>query len=202
MRLREAADKYINAHKKEKAWDTNTVKQVQTAIRLFDFAYGENVFIEDIKQEHGTAFTELGRALPNRLGRTTEERAGGIAASLERVNSMAPDMLSVFQMTINKHITWVTAVLDHAEGANAKVGHRPAEPITFRKARKGIGKKARQQRNRNHDKRADWSIPELRRLLSAPIWVGSTGIDRRRTPRGAIRSSVGPAKLTSPRNRN
>lgn len=182
MRLRDAADKCIDAHKQEKAWGTDTVKQVQTAIRLFDFACGENVFIEDIKQEHVTAFTELCRALPNRWGRTTEEQAGGIAASLERAKTMKPDMLGVSQMTINKHITWITAVLDHAEGANAKVGHRPAEPITFKKARKGIGKKARQQRKRDRDKRANWSIKELRHLLSAPIWTGSAGIDHRLKP--------------------
>ncbi|MEJ8629476.1 hypothetical protein P0F65_05870 [Sphingomonas sp. I4] len=72
-----------------------------------------------------TAFTELCQALPNRWGRTTEERAGGIAASLERAKTMKPDMLGVSQMTINKHITWVTAVLDHAEERTPRWGIVP-----------------------------------------------------------------------------
>ena len=133
-----------------------------------------------------TAFIELCRALPNRWGRTTEERAGGIAASLDRAKTMAPDMLGVSQITINKHITWIMAVLDHAEGANDEDGHRPAEPISFKKARKGVGKKARQQRKRDREKRANWTKQEVRQLLSAPIWAGSAGIDSRLKPGSEI----------------
>ncbi|MDR6116041.1 MULTISPECIES: hypothetical protein [unclassified Sphingomonas] len=186
QRLTDAADACIAVHQGQRAWDAVTVQQVRTAIRLFDHACGGDVFIEDIAQEHVTAFIELCRALPNRWGRTTEERAGGIAASLERAKAMAPDMLGVSQITINKHITWITAVLDHAEGANDEEGHRPAEPITFKKARKGIGKKARQQRKRDREKRANWTKQEVRQLLSAPIWTGTAGIDSRLKPGSEI----------------
>jgi hypothetical protein len=182
----DAAEACIAVHEGQRAWDAVTIQQVRTAIRLFDHACGGDVFIEDITQEHVTAFTDLCRALPNRWGRTTEERAGGIAASLERAKTMAPEMLGVSQITINKHITWIMAVLDHAEGANDENGHRPAEPISFKKARKGVGKKARQQRKRDREKRANWTKQEVRRLLSAPIWTGVAGIDRRLTPGSEI----------------
>lgn len=186
QRLIDAAETCIGVHEGQRAWDAVTTQQVRTAIRLFDHACGGDVFIEDIAQEDVNAFTELCRALPNRWGRTTEERAGGIAASLKRAESMAPDLLGVSQVTINKHITWIMAVLDHAEGANKEEGHRPAQPISFKKARKGVGKKARQQRKRDREKRANWTIQEVRRLLSAPIWTGSAGMDRRLKPGGEV----------------
>lgn len=186
QRLVDAANACIAVHEGERAWDSVTIQQVRTAIRLFDYACGGDVFVEDITQEHVTAFTDLCRALPNRWGRTTEERAGGIAASLERAKTMAPNMLGVSQITVNKHITWIMAVLDHAEGANNEEGHRPAEAISFKKARKGVGKKARQQRKRDREKRANWTKQEVRRLLSAPIWTGAAGIDHRLTPGSEI----------------
>lgn len=186
QRLVEAADACIAVHESQRAWDGVTIQQVRTAIRLFDHACGGDVFIEDIAQEHVTAFTELCRALPNRWGRTTKEREGGIAASLERAKTMAPDMLGVSQVTISKHITWIMAVLDHAEGASKEEGHHPAQPLSFRKARKGVGKKGRQQRKRDREKRANWTKQEVRRLLSAPIWTGSAGMDRRLKPGGEV----------------
>lgn len=181
-RLVDAADDCVATHEKARAWDADTIKQVGTAIRLFDFACGGDAFIEDIEQRHVTAFTDLCRALPNRWGRTTGERDGGLPASLERARTMPPDQVGVSQVTINKHITWIMAVLDHAAGATEEEGHRPALPITFKVARKGVGKKARQQRKRDRDKRANWSKAEVARLLSAPIWTGTAGIDRRFQP--------------------
>lgn len=182
MRLIDAMNECIKAHQKQKAWSTNTIKQVRTAVRIFDFACGENVFVEDIRQEHIEKFTDLCDMLPNRWGHTQEEQASGLAATLKRAKEMMPDELGIAQLTKNKHITWITTVLDHAAGANEEVGHRPTRPITFEKARKGVGKKARQQRKRDRDKRANWTKPEVLRLLSAPIWTGSAGIDRRLKP--------------------
>ena len=186
QRLVDAADACIAVHERQRAWDAVTIQQVRTAIRLLDYACGGDVFIEDITQEHVTDFTDLCSTLPNRWGRTTEERVGGIAASLARAKTMPEKMRGISQVTINKHISWIMAVLHHAAGANREKGHRPAEAIDFKTARKGVGKKARQQQKRDRERRANWTKQEVRRLLSAPIWTGAAGIDRRLTPGSEI----------------
>ena len=178
-RLLDAAEECIAAYEREKAWSADTMKQVRTAIRLFDYACGGDVHIEDVGQRHVSAFIELCHSLPNRWGRTKAEQAGGIAASLERATTMPADELGTSQDTINKHITWITSVLKHAAGATEAEGHRPAQPITFETARQGVGKKNRRAKKRDRDKRINWTKEEVRQLLSAPMWTGSAGIDKR-----------------------
>lgn len=155
------------------------MKQVRTAIRLFDYACGGDVHIEDVGQRHVSGFIELRQKLPNRWGRTKAEQAGGIAASLERATTMPADELGTSQDTINKHLTWITSVLKHAAGATEAEGHRPAQPITFETARQGVAKMNRKARKRDRDKRINWTKQEVRQLLSAPRWTGSAGIDKR-----------------------
>ena len=82
--LLEAGEDCIVARLGKEAWNSVSVNQVRTALRLFDHAAGGNVFIEDLKQCHVREFTQLCGKLPNRWGRTRDERTGGIAASLAR----------------------------------------------------------------------------------------------------------------------
>lgn len=182
-RLLEAAEECITAYQSEDAWDADSMKQVRTALRLFDHACGSGIFIEDLEQSHVRRFTTLCRSLPNRWGRTREEQAGGIAASLARAATMPPADIGISQTTINKHLTWVTAVLAHAAGEHDDPQtHRPAKPLSFKVARAGIGKTSRKALTRDRDKRANWTIQEVAKLLSAPIWTGTAGIDRRLQP--------------------
>lgn len=183
QRIVDAAEDCIAAYSKEGGWDTDSIKQVRTAIRLFDHACGGDAFIEDLDQSHVRAFTTLCRALPNRWGRTREEQAGGIAASLERAKGMDPAQIGISQVTINKHLTWVAAVLAHAAGEeDDPKAHRPAKPLSFKVARAGLGKSDRKQRKRDRDKRANWTKQEVATLLSAPIWTGCAGIGGRFKP--------------------
>ncbi len=181
--LIEASEEAIARHQKAGDWDTDTVKQVRTAIRLFDYACGAGILIEDLEQSHVRAFTDLCVALPNRWGRTREERAGGFEASLARAATLPAEEVGIGQVTINKHLTWITAVLDHAAGEDGdETGHRPATALLFKTARKGAGKGPRKDRKRKRDKRANWTKAEVSRLLSAPIWTGAKGIDHRLMP--------------------
>ena len=183
MSLIKASEEAIADHQKDGDWDTDTVKQVRTAIRLFDYACGTGIMIEDLEQSHVRAFTKLCAALPNRWGRTREERADGFEASLARAATLPASEVGLGQVTINKHLTWVTSVLDHAAGEDGdETGHRPAVPLLFKTARKGAGKGPRKDRKRKRDKRANWTKAEVARLLSAPIWTGAKGIDHRLTP--------------------
>ncbi|HIV78587.1 MAG TPA: hypothetical protein H9899_13790 [Candidatus Sphingomonas excrementigallinarum] len=179
----DAAEDCIAAYSKEGGWDTDSIKQVRTAIRLFDHACGGDAFIEDLDQSHVRAFTTLCRALPNRWGRTREEQAGGIAASLKRAEGMDPAQIGISQVTINKHLTWVAAVLAHAAGEeDDPEAHRPDKPLSFKVARAGLGKSDRKQRKRDRDKRANWTKQEVATLLSAPIWTGCADIGGRFKP--------------------
>jgi len=182
-RLLEAAEECITVYQTAGAWDTDSMKQVRTALRLFDYACGSGICIEDLEQLHVRSFTTLCRSLPNRWGRTREEQAGGIAASLARAATMPPADIGISQTTINKHLTWVTAVLAHAAGEDDDPqAHRPAKPLSFTVARAGIGKTSRRAQKRDRDKRANWTIQEVAKLLSAPVWTGAAGIDHRLKP--------------------
>ncbi len=65
--LVEASEDAIAEHQKAGDWDTDTVKQVRTAIRLFDYACGTGIMIEDLQQSHVKDFTMLCAALPTRV---------------------------------------------------------------------------------------------------------------------------------------
>jgi integrase len=182
-RLLEAAEECITVYQTAGAWDTDSMKQVRTALRLFDYACGSKICIEDLEQSHVRDFTTLCRSLPNRWGRSREEQAGGIAASLVRAATMPPADIGISQTTINKHLTWVNAVLTHAAGEDDDPQtHRPAKPLSFKVARAGIGKTSRKAHKRDRDKRANWTKQEVAKLLSAPVWTGAAGIDRRLKP--------------------
>jgi len=168
----------------EDAWSRDSVEQVRTAIRLFDFACGENVTIERITKDHVKKFEELCGALPNRWGRTAEEQAGGLRASLARAEKMDPSKRGMSQATKNKHLTWISSVLTFAatdRGGN----HVPVEIAAVEKAirevRRGIGTKGggKSDRKRARDLRASWTEAEIARLFSAPIWHGCKSLDRR-----------------------
>jgi hypothetical protein len=186
-RLLDACEECVAAHAKHGAWSADTIKQTRTALAMFDYACGGGVFIEDLVQGDVSKFTKLCSNLPNRWGRTTAEQTGGIAASLERAEGLPPGEVGISQTTINKHLSWIKAVLDHAAGEDGDAeNHRSAVPLLFGKARKGLGKKAAHERKRDRDKRANWTKQEVATLLSAPIWTGAAGIDDRLTPGSTI----------------
>jgi len=99
--LLDAPNECISLHQQQKAWNAISIGQVRTALALFDYACGGGILIEDLRQQHVSAFTELCRELPNRWGRTTEEKAGGIAASLAWAETLSADEIGLGQATIN-----------------------------------------------------------------------------------------------------
>jgi integrase len=180
--LVEAAEECIAAYTRAKAWSPSTCRQVRTAVRLFDFANGAGVFIEDITQAHVRRLGELFDKLPNRWGVTKGERERGLAASVGRAETMDPEQVGIQHVSRTKHATWIQQVLDHAAG-DGDQGHSPVEKISFTYLRKGVGKKAKKRRR---DKRAAWTKGELERLLSAPVWTGCRSLDRRWVPGSEI----------------
>lgn len=179
--LIDAAEACIGAFTAEGGWGETTAPQVRTATMLFDYACGGRAYVEDVAQAHVLAFTNLCRALPGRWGRTRAEQERGLVASLERAATMPAEDVGISQATINKHITWIEQVLRFAESDRGG-GHRPAQVVTFAEARRGLGKKARQQRRRDRERRANWTVQEIAKLLSAPVWSGSASLDDRLRP--------------------
>lgn len=175
-----AAEECIEAYISAKAWSETTCAQVRTAARLFDFAAGGDLYVEDIRQHHLRQLNELFDRLPNRWGRTKRERRGGLEASLRRASTMDAELVGITQGTRTKHITWIQQVLDFAEGdGEDHGGHQPAMTISFKKLRKGVGNRANKRRR---DKRSSWSRAEIATLLAAPVWAGSASLDRRWVP--------------------
>jgi integrase len=184
--LKQAMAECIAAANKTEAWSSDVLEQVRTAIRLFDFACGEDVLVEQVTKAGVLAFKKLCEDLPNRWGRTRAEMQGGLRASLERAKDMDPTQLGMSQVTIRKHLTWIMAVLDFA-ASDAGGNHEPTEAAVVEKAirevRKGFGKKGgKSGRQRARDLRAGWNRDEIARLLSAPIWTGCRDLDHRLEP--------------------
>lgn len=49
---------------------------------------------------------------------------------------MVPGDIGISQATINKHLTWIAAVLAHAAGEeDDEEGYRPQKPLSFKAAR-------------------------------------------------------------------
>ncbi|WNO53161.1 hypothetical protein [Stakelama saccharophila] len=179
--LRDACEDCISAYVAEGAWSDDTVKQVRTAITLFDYACGTDGYVEDVSKKDVLEFKSLCREIPNRWGRTTDEQKRGIIASLERAASLPAEEVGISQITMNKHISWIDTVLQFA--ASDQGGeHRTADDISWKQARQGLGKRKQSQRKRDRDRRANWTHQEIKRLLSAPIWTGCAHLDDRLNP--------------------
>lgn len=181
--LTAAARECIDAHVSANAWSPDTVEQVGTAIRLFDFACGGNVMIEDLVQQHVTDFYELCAKMPNRWGKTRAEREHGLEASLRYAEQLKRNgnesKLRFGPQTLNKHRTWIHAVLEYADDEGSDTGHRPAVPLRLKTKRHQIGNKQETKRKRAREKRANWTRQEIARLLDAPIWSGCKNLDYR-----------------------
>lgn len=178
--LKSAAEDCILAASYEDGWSLDTVKQVRTAIAMFDYACGENVHVESVTSNDVVKFKALCRALPNRWGRTTAEREHGFPASLARAKELPESEVGISQKTMNKHLTWIGKVLDFSASPEGG-GHRTAEAIDFRSARSTLTKKGGRKAKRKRDLRANWTRKEARHILSAPVWSGSAGLDDRLT---------------------
>ena len=176
--LKTAAEDCIAAASYEDGWSPDTIKQVRTAIAMFDFACGGNIKVEDIGQESMSKFKALCRALPNRWGRTTAEREHGFPASLERAKGMPASELGISQKTMNKHLTWIGKVIEFSSSAEGG-GHKTAEPLDFRSARATLTKNGGRKAKRKRDLRANWTKEEVCHILNAPVWSGSASLDDR-----------------------
>ena len=176
--LKAAAEDCIAAVAYEDGWSPDTIKQVRTAIEMFDFACGANVYIEDLSQDSVEQFKLLCRALPNRWGRTTAERQRGFPASLERAKEMPASEIGISQKTMNKHLTWIAKVIKFSASASGG-SHKTAEPMDFKSARETLTRKGGRKAMRKRDLRANWTTEQVRHILSAPIWSGSAGLDDR-----------------------
>lgn len=181
--LNQAAEECIRAHLDNDAWSADTVEQVRAAIRLFDFACGGDVTIDDLQQCHVPVFYDLCRKLPNRWGKTKAEIERGLPASVEYgeiLRSRGEESRCGFSApTLEKHMTWIKVVIDYADNEGAADGHRPAEPLKFRTARSKIGEKSQAKKKRARDSRSNWNLQEILRLLEAPVWHGCADLDER-----------------------
>ena len=176
-----AVEDCISAASYEDGWSPDTIKQVRTAIGMFDFACGGNVKIEDITENSVVQFKALCRALPNRWGRTTAEREQGFPASLARAKEMPASEVGISQKTMNKHLTWIAKVIEFSASAEGG-GHKTAEPLNFKSARATLTKNGGRKAKRKRDLRANWTKEEVRHILSAHVWSGSANLDDRLSP--------------------
>ena len=183
MSLVDAAELCIEAHEDTNAWGSDTVVQVRTAIRLFDFACGQGVFVEDLCQQHVTEFYSLCRAIPNRWGKTKAELEGGLSASLEYAEELKKrgddHRVGLSPKTIAKHLTWIGVVLDFVDEDGCEAGVRPSSPLKLKTKRQKIGERAASKQQRARDRRANWTRKEIAKLLEAPPLRGCHSIDDR-----------------------
>lgn len=181
--LTNAAEECIEFYLDEQAWGDDSVEQVRTAIRLFDFACGGNASIDDLNQTHVDAFHTLCKNMPNRWGKTADELARGLPASVDYAAKLKADgqghRIGFSKKTIDKHATWIKAVLRFADNDGADSGNRPARSLNFDTDRIRIGAKKENAGKRARDLRSNWTLQEVERLLAAPIWWGCAGLDQR-----------------------
>jgi hypothetical protein len=179
----EAAEECIRAHVDGKAWSPDSVEQVRTAARLFDFACGGGVAVDDLEQRHVEEFLRLCENLPNRWGKTKDELERGLVASLEYAERLRaggePERVGFSDKTVDKHVTWIQAVLKFADDEGSEEGHRPARLLRFNTQKRKIRARGERKGKRPREDRANWSRTEIARLLDAPIWWGCHSLERR-----------------------
>lgn len=148
----------------------DSCRQIRKAVELFVFANGD-LPVSQLKQVHAGQFVNLMTQLPKSYGRNKDDIAGGLSASVARGKKLKPADRGLSGVTRNKHITWVQAVLQYARSS---LGVAPAEPLDF--------SELRSKKPAGEDKpRMSWSDPEIKLLLSAPVWSGCAGLFDRLT---------------------
>ncbi len=142
--------------------------QVRIAIRLLVHVAGADVAIGTLSQRHLGELATLMKQLPNRWGRTREELADGLSASLARAKTLPAQEVGVASKTQQKHFTWVRKVVEYA----VRHGYGPATPLRYADFRKDNREPAVRSRNL----RDKWTKAEITRLLEAPIFAGCVGL--------------------------
>jgi hypothetical protein len=189
VRISELAVQALDREIADGNWDEGRRRDINAAVNLFTSANGD-LFCSEIYQRHLSAMAALFARLPTRYGHTKEDREGGIAAALERgvglrkawkddPQQAEADRLptvGLSAVTQNKHLTWMSALKSWAD-ANGYVapGYDP-------KKLRVRGAKAAKKQVRKRDKRLNWDVAELRKLLSGPVWEGCAGLWRRFEP--------------------
>ncbi len=193
IRISELAAKALEREIADGNWDEGRRRDITAAVNLFMHANGD-LFCSEIYQSHLSAMTALFARLPTRYGHTKEDRQGGIAAALERGVGLRKawkddpqqaeadrlPTIGLSAVTQNKHLTWMSALESWAD-ANGYVapGYNP-------KKLRVHGAKAAKKQVRKRDKRLNWDLGDLRKLLSGPVWDGCAGLWHRFEPGNQI----------------
>ena len=204
MPLSALAEEAVRVRVSARDWDKERARDVGAAAKLFIAANGDIPFSR-IKQQHLAATVALFSALPTKYGFTRKDPQTGertqetIGEALKRGQNLKlkwsadpvaaeRDLLptvGLSAVTHNKHLTWLSALVNYAAGAG-----RPApQGLNFTILRMK-GRKARSDGNGGIRKKntalVAFSADDLRHLLSAPIWTGCAGLWRRFEPGDVI----------------
>lgn len=170
MTVEEALEALIerqNSSDSAKEW--RSAPQARTAIKLLLHVVGENRPIASVSQRDIRRVVDLMSKLPSRWGRTAEEQAGGIVASLQRAKDLDPADTGIAGPTVRKHLTYIKAVFDEARTSGEPI---EKDQIDFAALRRLAPKSSVRRR----DRRMNWTEEEVAHLLTAPPFHGCRSI--------------------------
>ncbi len=158
-------DVFVSAGKTEAAVQMGTFAKL-----LYHVMGGPDALAASLQQTHVGAFMNLMDRLPSRWGRTKEELAGGIAASLERAKSLPAEDVGVSAATKTKHLTYFATLLEHGPDLVA------IPQLNLAPSHKKIARVSQEQTQA--DARIPWTAEETQRLLDTPPFTGCAGPKR------------------------
>lgn len=188
-RFSEVAEVVIRRKMDDGLWDEKRAREVRASVALLVGANGDILF-SSVRQEHLFAWTGLMGRLPNRYNHFMVAGQGGFPAALakaeeinaivvegerpeERKQRLAKD-IGLHSGTRNKHITWLSAVVEEASVAGfAKLD------LDFKGLRHGKKEMKKTDKRKKNEKRPNWTVEAFAQLTSGPVYEGCAGIDVR-----------------------
>ena len=167
----------------DREWREERRRDIDAVVNLFLAARGD-MLLSEIDQQACSAMTALFPRLPTRYGHMRGDIEGGMTAVIERGDALRAvwkrdpvaaerelvPTVGISDITHNKHLTWLSALFKFAD-ANGYV-----TPDV------DVGKLRRKVKGRKGGKRLPWTEPDLRTLVTGPVWIGCKGLWNRLTP--------------------
>lgn len=151
----------MSAAKRKEGIEAKTLRQYVTFGRLFVTLTGKRDLTK-IQKGDAARFRELLYKVPKSWGKSSKDANATLKQLLDRSASLPPEKVGLAIGTLNRHIDHLQQVVTWAQEEGIKVD--PAlQPSKLR----------RRETERANQRRDKFTLEQLRKLFTSPIWTGS-----------------------------
>ncbi|EEX09671.1 putative phage integrase family protein [Ruegeria lacuscaerulensis ITI-1157] len=156
---------------RKKKCNAETKNQHLKSVTLFDYITGIQL-VTDIRPHHLEIFANaMAKMMPKHYWKSPRQRALTFKELLDDAKTIPDDKIGLEAGTIERHLTTIKSVVEHAEYEGTPVFRTPK-----------VANLVPEDDRTDAEKTAVFTVPDVRRLFAHPLWTGCKNFRDRHKP--------------------